>query len=397
MLGSSGRRIEMPWKETDVMSQRIEFVVRALREESTISGLCREYGVSRKTGHKWLRRYHEVGCLQELEELPRCPHTSPNRTPRAIEQRVVELREKHGWAGKKLSRLLEREGISLSPSTVDRIIRRRGLVRRDKSNRPATGRFERLYPNELVQMDFKGEYLLRGGGRCYPLSLLDDHSRFALGLFALSEPDTEAVQTSLISVFEQYGLPDSMLMDHGTPWWSPSSGHGLTTVSVGLIKQGIELIYSGFGHPQTQGKVERFHRTVGESMIHRGVPQTVYGLSAAFDDLRYEYNEIRPHESLDLQVPAAVYRPSSREYQTHPPEWVYPENSDIRKLDSGGFLYLDHHRHFVSEALRNEQVWCQRFGDRILITYRHMHIREIDLTTGQTTAVVRPVTRTEDS
>ena len=385
----------MPWRETDVMSQRIEFVVRAGRGDSTISGLCREYGVSRKTGHKWLKRYREVGNLQGLEELPRRPRTSPSQTPKAIEDRVVELRKKYGWAGKKLSRLLEGEGIFLSPSTVDRIIKRRGLVRRDKSSRPAPSRFERLHPNELWQMDFKGKYRLRGGGQCYPLSLLDDHSRFALGLFALSVPDTFAVQTSLVSVFEHYGLPESILCDHGSPWWSSSSGHGLTTVSVELIKQGIKLIHGGFAHPQTQGKVERFHRTVGEALIHRGVPQTVPGLGAAFDQIRHEYNEIRPHESLDLQVPAAVYRPSSRQYQAQPREWVYPENSDIKKIDANGFLCLNRKRHFVSEALRNERVWCQSFGGRILITYRHMHIREIDLQTGRSFAVVRPHNRNQ--
>jgi len=385
----------MPWKETDVMTERIEFVVRAIRGDSTISDLCREYGVSRKTGHKWLRRYEEVGNLQGLEECSRRPHTSPQRTPKAIEKRVVELREKHGWAGKKLSRLLEREGITLSPSTVDRILKRRGLVRQDKSSRPATKRFERLHPNELWQMDFKGEYRLRGGGRCYPLCLLDDHSRFSPGLFALYEPDTKAVQTSLITAFERYGLPESMLADHGTPWWCSSSGHGLTTLSVGLIKQGIDLIHGGFNHPQTQGKVERFNRTFGEAMIHRGIPQTVPQLEVAFEEVRNEYNEIRPHESLGLQVPAAVYHPSSREYQPHPPEWVYPENSDIKKLDSGGFLYLNRRRVFISEALRSERVWCQSFGDRILVTYRHMHIREIDLSTGKSIAVVQPHRRSQ--
>ncbi len=372
------------------MSQRIEFVIRALRGELTISALCRDFGVSRKTGHKWLKRYEGAGNLQGLEELPRRPHSSPNQTPRAIEDSVVELREKHGWAGKKLSRLMEQEGVVLSPSTVDRIIKRRGLVRQDKSTRPATKRFERLYPNDLWQMDFKGKYLLRGGGSCFPLSLLDDHSRFSPGLFALSSPDTQSVQKSLISAFEQYGLPESILCDHGTPWWSASSGHGLTTLSVDLIKQGIGMIYIGFAHPQTQGKVERFHRTLGESMIHRGVPQTVPGLGDAFDDFRHEYNEIRPHESLGMEVPASVYRPSSKEYQSNPLEWYYPENSDIKKLDSGGFLALNNRRYFVSEALRSERVWVRSFQDRILVTYRHMHIREIDLSTGKSTAVVRP-------
>lgn len=380
----------MPWMEADAMSQRIEFVVRAMRGESTVSELCRKYGVSRKTGHKWLRRYRETGSLVGLEEVSRRPHSSPGRTPVNIEERVVELRKRHGWAGRKLSRLLEREGIIVSASTVDRIIRRRGLVREDRSSRPATRRFERLRPNELWQMDFKGEYLLRGGGRCYPLSLLDDHSRFAVGLFALSRQDTEAVDRSVVSAFECYGVPEAILMDHGTPWWSTTNGHGLTRFSVSLIKQGIRLVYSGFRHPQTQGKVERFHRTLGEAMIHRGVPQTVPGLGAAFEEFRHEYNEVRPHDSLDMRVPAQVYRPSSKEYQAIPPKWVYPESSEIRNVDAGGFLSLKGHRPFVSEALQGEDVSCQTFGDRMLVTYRHMHIREIDLSTGQSIPLMSP-------
>lgn len=379
----------MPWKEIDVMSQRIEFVVRVLRGELSISELCREYGVSRSTGHKWLRRYLQAGCLQGLEERSRRPRSSPSQTPPDIEERVVELRKKHGWAGKKLSCLLMREGISLSPSTVDRIIKRKGLVRKDKSSRPATKRFERPCPNELWQMDFKGKYLLRGGDLSYPLSLLDDHSRFSPGLFALSHPDKESVHASLIGAFEQYGLPDAILCDHGTPWWSTTSGHGLTSLAVELIKQGIDLIHGGFAHPQTQGKVERFHRTLGETMAHRGIPHDVAGLNDAFDEFRYEYNEIRPHESLNLEVPATRYSPSPRTYQVDPPEWVYPENSLVRTVDSGGFLSLKNGRYFVSEALRRERVWCKEFGDRILVTYRHMHIRELDLATGKSVTVVK--------
>ena len=156
-----------------------------------------------------------------------------------------------------------------------------------------------------------------------------------------------------------------------------------------MIKQGIDLIHGGFAHPQTQGKVERFHRTLEETMVHRGVPQTVKGFSEAFDAFRYEYNEIRPHESLNLEVPAARYHPSTRAYQADPPAWAYPENSLVKTIDSGGFLSLKNGRYFVSEALRRERVWCQEFGDRILVTYRHMHIRELDVATGKSVTVVR--------
>jgi hypothetical protein len=253
-------------------------------------------------------------------------------------------------------------------------------------------RFERSKPNELWQMDFKGEYILRGVKRCYPLSLLDDHSRFSVGVFPLKAPSGDQVRRCVVECFEEYGVPDAMLMDHGTPWWHSKNGHGLTHFSVDLIKQGIELIYGSIGHPQTQGKVERFHQTLKRALKHQGVPQDFAGMSKALREFRYIYNEIRPHQALDDATPASRYTPSPKAYDPNPPDWSYPEGADVRTLNSAGCLAYEDSRSFVSEALAGERVWCRRIDNLLVIRYRHMYVREIDIATGRTTAVVRPVT-----
>jgi len=381
----------MPWKETDVAGERIEFVVRVLSESGNFSALCREFGVSRKTGYKWLRRFEEVGSVSRLVECSRRPHHSPNKTSEALELRVEALRQRYGWGSKKLQCLLSEEGLHLPRITIDRILKRRGLVNRKPVAKPAQRRFERSLPNELWQMDFKGEYRRHGRAWIYPLSLLDDHSRYCLGLYALRHPDHDGVKGQLVRTFDRYGVPQAMLVDHGTPWWSPANGHGLTRLSVFLVRQDIRLIYSGIGHPQTQGKVERFHRTLGESVGRGGELSSLEDYQQAFDRFRREYNEIRPHEALGMERPAQRYSPSRRTYRSEPPEWVYPPGGEVRRLSAAGVLSWVGRPYFVCEALARQPVWCRRFENRLLITYRSLQIREIDLETGRTTAVVRPV------
>jgi transposase InsO family protein len=380
----------MPWMEADVLTQRIEFVVLAHQRSGSFSEWCRQFGISRKTGYKWLKLYEQTGRLQGLEDRSRRPHQSPGRTSPELEQRVVDLRQQYGWGGRKLQVLLQREGVALSAATIDRILKRRDLVRRSPKG-PAPRRFERSEPNQLWQMDFKGDFPLQDGGRCHPLSLVDDASRYAVGLYGLASTRHEAVAPCVVECLKRYGVPEAMLMDHGTPWWSTTGGYGLTRLSVQLIQQGIHLIYSGVGHPQTQGKVERFHRSLEASLRHHGLPDTLEGFRSALGQFRRDYNEVRPHEALLLEVPQARYRPSSRAYNPHPSEWQYPAGADVRRLNSAGCLDYQRRRFFVCEALAEQQVWCQPFADRILVHFRHMTIREINVATGRTTAVVLPV------
>jgi transposase InsO family protein len=380
----------MPWKETGVKSERIHFVVDALRGEETMRGLCRRYGISRKTGYKWLRRWEEVGCLGALDEQSRRPHRSPRQTPAETEDRVVSLRQQYGWGSRKLRRLLEREGIKLARATIDRILVRRGLIGASSRSRPAVRRFERSAPNELLQMDFKGPYELRHGRVCLPLSLLDDHSRYALAVAPLASTHGIRVQRVLEASFERYGVPIAMLVDHGTPWWSSTNGHGLTRVGVFLIRQGVRLVFSGIGHPQTQGKVERFHHTLGAWLQHHGTPDTRQGFQEALRSFRREYNEVRPHEALGLETPSQRYRPSTRRYQPNPPEWHYPVGAEVRRLVHNGCLFEAGRYHFVCHALAGRRVRLERFADRILISYRHMLIRELATHTGISRSILEP-------
>jgi len=378
------------------MEERIKFIVRALNRDLSFSVLCKEFGISRSTGYRWLSRYLECGNIFEVKELSRKPHRSPTKTSVDHEGRVNALRLRYGWGAKKLKVLLDQEGINLPVITINRILKRQGLVGLKVCHRPALRRFERSCPNELWQMDFKGDYALRFG-RCYPLSILDDHSRFVVGLYALANQKGESVNSCLVDTFERYGLPEAMLMDHGTPWWSNTNGYGLTWLAVSLIKQGIRLYKSGFRHPQTQGKVERFHRTLKDSIRHVGKvgnygnPKSIPEWEKALERFSEEYNYKRPHEALSMGVPANRYRSSLRKYNANPPEWEYPLGAIVKRLNTQGSLDYNGGRYFVCEALSKEHVQIEPVESSLLVKYRHMYIREIFIETGRSAPLILPV------
>ncbi len=366
----------MPWNEVDVDEQRMRFVIRATSGQESMTALCREFAISRPTGYHWRRRYRELRLLSGLQERSRRPHHSPRLTAARKEQRVVDLRQQTGWGAKKLRVLLAEEDIPLSVRTIHRLLERRQLIREDIHG-PALTRFERSEPNELWQMDTKGKYPLQGG-ECHPLSILDDHSRYAVGLYALPELSGKEAYPCLVETFRRYGIPQAMLMDRGTLWWSAWNGWGLTRLSVRLIEQGIRLLYGRVRHPQTQGKVERFHGTLGQAMRHRGVPQQFHQWPAALAEFRSSYNEWRPHEALGMKRPAERYQRSPRNYQDNVPEWEYPAGSDVRRLNSQGMLTEQGQRWFVCGALASKRVRVEGFDGKLLVSYRHMYIREVD-------------------
>ena len=367
----------MPWNRVDVQEQRMQFVIRAASGQERISALCREFAISRPTGYLWLRRYRETGSLRALQECSRRPHRRPRRTEAWKEQRVVALRQQTGWGAKKLRVLLAEEAVALPVRTIHRILERHELIP-DETHGPALERFERSEPNELWQMDSKGKYPL-ADGECHALSILDDHSRYAVGLYALSALRTEQAYPCVVETFRNYGVPQAMLMDRGMLWWSTANGWGLTWLSVLLIEQGIRLLYGRVAHPQTQGKVERFHRTLGEAMRHRGVPRRFTEWPAALAEFQSNYNHRRPHEALGMRRPAERYRASLRGYQEQVRPWDYEAGSDVRRVNANGAIAEAGRKWFVCEALAGQHVRVERFDGKLLVSYRHMYIREIDL------------------
>lgn len=379
----------MPWRTESAMDQRVEFVIRAEGGEESISELCGEYGISRPTGYLWLRRYREVGSISGLAEHSRRPLHMPRRTDSAIEAAVLSLRDEKGWGAPKLAKVLSTRGITVAPATAHRILKRAGRVVQPVVDKTTT-RFERAECNELAQMDFKGEYTLSARQKCYPLSFLDDRSRYAHGLWPLASTGGEGVKHSLEGYFREHGVPLSILMDHGTPWFSTTNQHGLTWVAVWLIKQGVVLRYSGIGHPQTQGKVERFHQTLKARTKHRGEPATMQEWQRWAAEFLQEYNHERPHESLGMKTPAEIYQAVNlRPYQERPRDWEY-SGGTLKRLNTQGMLYYRQHTYFVSEALATERVRVDELEGKLLVTFRHMTVREIEVRTGRSTAVLLP-------
>jgi transposase InsO family protein len=375
----------MPWKTMDVREQRVSFVVTASRGEKSFSALCQEYGISRPTGYLWLSRYRQQG-LVGIAERSRRPVLSPEQTRPEVEAKVMALRSRYpDWGARKLRVLLSREGIELPRSTIHRVLLRHGLIQQREAASPAPQRFQRNSPNELWQMDFKGP--LGKEQSIGPLSVLDDHSRYLLVLQQVAGPRGELVREHLEGAFDDYGVPEAMLMDHGTPWWSTQSPHGFTKLSLWLMKQGIELHWGRIRHPQTQGKVERFHGELQRALDCRSPAEQ--DLQTWLDQFRWEHNHVRPHEALGMDIPANRWRPSERRYDPNPLAWEYPPGSRVLKVDSDGKIKLHRHHWLISRALRGEQVRLLTIEQRILVYYCRTLVRELDFARQRSTMVDR--------
>jgi transposase InsO family protein len=379
----------MPWKVANVMDQRIAFVIEATQPEVNLSKVCRKFDISRRTGYKWLMRYAEAGSVTGLKERSRRPRHSPGQTPEAIEDEIVALRKAHSWGGRKLQVLLARKGVVAPEVTINRILKRRGLVNPEAHPSPAPGRFQREECNQLWQMDFKGEYPVIEG-KVYPLVVLDDHSRYLMGLWPLAHPDAVSTKAALETLFREQGMPEAMLMDHGTPWWGNSNFYGLTGLSVWIMRQGTRLLFSRIGHPQTQGKTERQNRSLKERTAHEGLPADRSAWHEWADRYREEYNHLRPHEALEMRTPGEVWQPVNlRPYQEQPPAWDYGEGN-VGRIDALGMLSWAGRRYFVCEALVGEWVRVDAVADSLVVTFCNTTLREINLRTGQS----RPVSVT---
>ena len=360
------------------MSQRREFVGLAKSETVTVSELCRRFGISRKTGYKWL------GRAEDLREHSRRPHETPNRTALHVEAQVVALRQRHpAWGGRKIARRLQNLGLDNvpHPSTVTHILRRHGLI----DERPAGEggryrRFEHDRPNALWQMDFKGDFAL-GQGRCHALTAVDDHSRYNLVLRACGSPNRRAVQPVMIDAFRRYGLPERINVDNGQPWGSPSAQHGLSQLTLSWIRLGIRVSFSAPAHPQTNGKDERFHRTLKAEVLTGHTFGDLAQAQAAFDVWRPIYNYERPHDALGLAVPASRYQPSPRPYPERLPPIEYGSADLVVKVGWNGQVKFKGRCLHVSSALKDLPIAFRPTTNdmRYEVYFCHQRILTIDL------------------
>jgi transposase InsO family protein len=344
----------MVWMEKSTVSLRQEFVELACREGANRRELCRRFGISPKTGYKWLARA-EPGLPATLSDLSRRPHSSPARTAPVMEQAVIELRTQHpSWGGRKISRRLLELGHSSPPppSTITAILHRHGLITAQASLAAQHWqRFEHEAPNALWQIDFKGDFET-AKARCYPLTLIDDHSRFNLALQACPNVAAISVRPQLQRVFERYGLPARINADNGAPWGSPRlAGHGLSELSVWLIRLGIRMSHSAPYHPQTNGKIERFHRSLKAEVLAGRRFTDLPHAQQAFEHWRSVYNHERPHDALGLETPAMRYDPSTKRYPQTLPAIEYLDGDTVAHVKWNGELHFQGRRLKVSNAL----------------------------------------------
>lgn len=309
----------------------------SLAEGSNVRELCRRFGISPTTGYKWLARHAGEG-RPGLHDRSRRPVRSPGCTPAALEARILALRDEHpAWGGRKLRRRLQDLGQAETPSasTITAILRRNGRLDRGGAERQRPFlRFEHAAPNDLWQMDFKGHFAL-GRSRCHPLTVLDDHSRFSVCLAACADERGATVQERLCAVFRRYGLPWRILADNGAPWGADAdSPH--TWLTIWLLRLGVAVSHGRPYHPQTQGKAERFHRSLAAELLARQPFDDFADCQRRFDAWRHVYNSQRPHEALDLDTPIARYSPSPRPFPESLPPIEYDSADIVRRVDAAG-------------------------------------------------------------
>lgn len=344
----------MPWPIKKLLTMKEEFVTLARQRQGSFGALCQRYGISRACGYKWLRRYEKAG-LEGLEERSRRPHHHPHATRIELEERIVELRQQNpAWGGRKLRRRLLDLGLKSVPSasTITEVLRRRGLLIEPPSGPLGPWqRFEHPAPNDLWQMDFKAPLQTLRSGVCHPLTLLDDHSRFSLQLEPCRNQRLPSVQEALQSTFERYGLPRAILCDNGSPWRGSDSACAFSALGVWLLRLGVELWHGRPYHPQTQGKEERFHRTLQVELLDRCTAWLDHEhCRSQFEAFRTRYNLHRPHEALDLAVPATRYQPSSRAWPKaiHLPQYL--PGDELRLVSPKGEIKFKSKSYYVGQA-----------------------------------------------
>lgn len=378
----------MPWRETSPMDQRLEFVHEVESGLFTMTELAAQYGISRKTGYKWLERYAAEGALGLLDRSRR-PHESPHATDPAVLATLIRLRQRHPqWGAKKLLTVAARRAPTRAPwpcpSTVTAHLKARGLITGRRRRHPPVGvpstRAPITHANEVWTADYKGEFLTGDRRYCYPFTLRDGFSRFVLRCDALTAHTLAVTRPCFERAFAEYGLPDRIRSDNGPPFGGPGLGR-LSTLAAWWIRLGIVPERIVPGHPEQNGSHEQFHRVL-KAHTARPPAATARAQQRRFTRFCAEYNDERPHEALDQAVPATRYQPSPRPWPRRLPPLEYPGHAEIRRVDQNGYVSWQGAPLFVSVALAREAIafeevddgiWTVRFATLALARYDERH------------------------
>ena len=371
----------MPWKDKTVEELRKEFV-EAAESCSNFSSLCREFGITRATGYKWLARYENN---ESLSDQSRRPKITANKTAEKIEIQILEMRTTHpGWGAKKIKVSLENKGIEMPcVKTVNNILNRYGCVSKEESlKHKAFTRFEKERCNEMWQTDFKGEFKMQDGNYCFPLDIFDDHSRFVIRIKP-SESTSNLVLPTFREAFYEYGMPDSVLSDNGAQFAGFRQGY--TQFEKWLMNHNVLPIHGRIRHPQTQGKIERFHRAMNQEVLKHYTPKDIADAERVLNEWRICYNNERPHEAIGMKCPSEVYVPSKRIYNDTVEKYEYSGKYHIIRVNSWGYVRFDSWQIYLSETMIGEYIEFRPNpnGDTFIACYRNFAIGEFDVHTGK--------------
>lgn len=359
----------MSWQETCVMEQRFQFIVDVLDGTYNMSELCEHYGISRKTGYKWLRRYQRGGP-EALQDLSRAPHSHPQEISVSVKQVILAVKKRFPhWGAPQIRNRLQRDHPDWpqypAVSTIGLFLHRQGLTRSRRPRRRATPTESPLtsgrYANQVWCADYKGHFQTKNGRRCNPLTISDQASRYLLCCRHVSRMDHDSARTWFERTFRRYGLPEVIRTDNGSPFSSIGLG-GLSRLSYWWIRLGIWPERIEPGHPEQNGRHERMHRTL-KAYTASPAAATLSAQQKRFDAFRKEYNDQRPHTALGMQTPSECYVRSPREYPSRLPEISYPDPMRVRRVKGSGEIMLNNKSLYVAQSLAGETLGIEQIEE----------------------------------
>tara|TARA_Y100001933_G_C18927315_1_gene533737 strand:+ start:79 stop:1257 length:1179 start_codon:yes stop_codon:yes gene_type:complete len=382
----------MPWKESNVLHERIKFVNEAIEGQWSVTDLCRKYGISRKTGYKFLERFRDHG-LDGLMDRSRAPESQPNRVSGEMIDTLIDRRIQYPtWGPRKVLRSLQRENPAIiewpAISTVGEIFKRHGLVKSKKKRRP-NGLYHRgpgdpaNRPNQTWCADHKGPFRTADGYIVNPLTVSDEYSRFLLGCQCMESLASEATIPAFKRLFQRYGMPDAIRTDNGSPFASAKGLGGFTPLSVWWVKLGVTPQRIQPGKPQQNGAHERMHRTLKNETANPAARDR-RSQQRSFDRFRKQYNEIRPHEALDDDTPAMHYSHGVKPFPSRIPEPNYPGSYEVKRVRSKGSVKLHGTEVFITSALDTEWIAFEQISDlQWRVHFYHLTLGVYDLGSGK--------------